>query len=227
MAFQLDPEAVRAYLETTQKDLGVEGVPDALQFYVSLLSGEVPRYPQNPVPRPEGLAFGSGWFSATHTVAGNRVVQGLGVNSGYGQEYLNWYPVTSYLFDLVGALTQVLLSAGLSDSEKVLLLPFLKGSKDVLELATANLEVLRLKVDKPELPIWNIVKDNIRLQGLPGTYVPATVREQLRKVEDRRQIATMKVAVEQGQTSGGGSANNRDAKRWKGQAQKDNAKKEH
>lgn len=202
--FQVDPDAIRRYLEDTSQELGVGGVSNVLQFYTGLLTGTVPRYPQNPVPRPEGLGFGSGWFSATHTIPGSRVLQGLGNHTGYGQEYLNWYPVTSYLFDLVGALTQVLVSAGLTDSDKILLLPFLKGSKDILDLATANLEVLRLKVDEPELPVWAIVKDNIRLHGLPGTFVPEAVREQIRKVEDKRQIASVKVAVERNKGGWGG-----------------------
>ena len=58
----------------------------------------IPPAAKNPVPRPPNAKFGR-WFDSRRTAEGLRIAEALRPSSGFYQEYSNWAPVVSFLFD--------------------------------------------------------------------------------------------------------------------------------
>ena len=96
--------------------------------------------PLNPVEKPNGVNFPF-WFDSACTPSGQRLSARLGENSGFFQEYLNWAPVVSWLFDVVAAQCQLLIHPQTPPVFRKAWFPYFHALASVLELASSLLQV--------------------------------------------------------------------------------------
>ena len=100
----------------------------------------IPSHPRNPFRRPAGTPFGV-WFDSLDTARGQQLAAALGQNSGFFQEYLNWAPSVSNLFDLVSRLVPLLAHPETPEPFRQGLFPYVYSLCCTLEQQVALLKV--------------------------------------------------------------------------------------
>ena len=103
-----------------------------MEAYLLRSPTQLTLHPMNPIQRLEGARFGI-WFDSLETPAGQFLGSQLGVHSGYFQEYLNWAPSVSFLFDLTVRLAQLLYHPATQNGVHDALFPFIFGYAQLLE----------------------------------------------------------------------------------------------
>ena len=128
----MNPTPAREWLQNYL--LRVTGqLPDRpVEAYLLGSPAELHFHPANPLQRPEGARFGV-WFDSLETPTGQLLGSQLGVHSGYFQEYLNWAPSVSFLFDLTVRLAHLLYHPATHAAVLDALFPFVFGQAQLLE----------------------------------------------------------------------------------------------
>ena len=95
--------------------------------------------PKNPMPRPPNAEFGP-WFDSRRTAEGLWIAEALWPGSGFYQEYSNWTPVVSFLFDWFVRFAQFSSCNELPDAWLTALVPIVESLSKVVELSTTVLD---------------------------------------------------------------------------------------
>ena len=175
------------------------GTPPIRQFQDYLLFDPeaVPHQPRNPFHRPPGVPFGT-WFDSGDTAQGQALASKLGANSGYFQEYLNWAPSVSNLYDLVANLVQILGHEQTPEAFRQGLFPQLYNLCGLLEHQVALLRVHTVHAKHQGTALegtWKALLTQIRLQANQSTFQPGIIEETLEKIDKELLTQQLKEAT--------------------------------
>lgn len=155
-----------------------------LEAYLLQHPADLPQQRRNPVARPPAVEFPS-WFNAAHTAQGQLLASQLGPNSGFFQEYLNWAPSVSWLFDLVAGLVQLTAHPSTPAPFRDALFPFVYGFGAVLEQTITLIKIHEVHGQHAGTPLdgtWRALQTQIRLQGTSSTYSGEVVADTLDRI---------------------------------------------
>ena len=181
----MNPTPAREWLQNYL--LRVTGqLPDRpVEAYLLGSPAELHFHPANPLQRPEGARFGV-WFDSLETPTGQLLGSQLGVHSGYFQEYLNWAPSVSFLFDLTVRLAQLLYHPATHAAVRDALFPFVFGQAQLLEQQISLLRIHSVQGQHIGTALdgtWRALLTQVRLQANQSKYQPEIISDTLQRID--------------------------------------------
>ena len=154
--------------------------------------------PKNPVPRPPNAEFGR-WFDSRRTAEGLRIADALRPGSGFYQEYSNWAPVVSFLFDWFVRFAQFSSCNELPEAVRTALVPAVESLSKVVELSTTVLDQRLLQAAHVGTPLedaWKTLATAVRLGDQKNTFQGDLTQSTVSAIQSAQQKAAVKAQSE-------------------------------
>ena len=145
---------------------------------------QLPHSRLNPIEQPSGVQFPF-WFDSRSTPTGQRLGSALGESSGFFQEYLNWAPSVSWLYDLVAHFCQLIVHPQTLPAVREVLFPYFHGFASILELQLSLIQIHSVHGEHHGTALdgtWKALQTQIRLQATTNQYRPGLLTDTLDRI---------------------------------------------
>ena len=154
--------------------------------------------PKNPVPHPPNAEIGR-WFDSRRMAEGLRIAEALRPGSGFYQEYSNWAPVVSFLFDWFVRFAQFSSCNELLEAVRTALVPAVESLSKVVELSTTVLDQRLLQavhVGTPLEDAWKTLATAVRLGDHQNAFQGDLTQSTVSAIQSAQQKAAVKAQSE-------------------------------